>query len=74
MQALECHKDLSCIKYRPALSEAPLFFQVVKKFSTIEEIKNEVELGRGLESEMQFHYERIIYLLKDFSLSYTSDE
>lgn len=73
MQAAEPLHELSCVETGPPFTELLVLSQVVKQFSTIQEIHHEIQLGRRLECVMQLDDERTIDLLQDISLSYINE-
>jgi len=50
VEAFECAQDLSCIEDRPRLCEPALLLEVIEELPSIEEVHDEVELRRCLES------------------------
>lgn len=68
MKTVERKKNFCGIKFCSILRETLLSSKMVKKFSAIEKIDDEVKLLRRLESIVQFYNERVTYLFQNKSL------
>lgn len=60
METLERQDDLSSIVLSPFLIEPLIFPQVVKEFSSIQEVNDEVESLRCLECVVELHNEGVV--------------
>ena len=72
MEAAESFDQLRCVEACPSLTELLIFTQMVEQLATVEEIHDEVELGRCLESVVQLDNEWTVNLFQDISFSYNN--
>lgn len=68
MKTVERKENFCGIEFSSILGETLLSSKMVEKLSAIEEIDDEVELLRRLESIVQFHNERVTYFFQNKSL------
>jgi hypothetical protein len=63
VEAAKCINNLSRVYSGPRLIELPLLSQISKKFATVQEINDKVQLCFRLKSEMKPNDVRIFYFL-----------
>ena len=74
METPHCFDKLGSVKAGTTFAELLILAQVVKEFTTVLEVHDEVELGRRLERIVQLHYERTVNFLEDVPLCLRLDE
>lgn len=71
VEAADRFDQLGSVEASPTLRKFSLLPQMVEKFTTIQEVHDEVKLCFGLKCVVKLHDERAIDLLQDVTLSYT---